>query len=79
MVINSPCLNSKKELAIPEQTATESRRKTHYNLRQTLASEERIKIRMMESVSIDKWLTDSRRPSLNEDMNILARTSLAKQ
>nr|GEV60672.1 hypothetical protein [Tanacetum cinerariifolium] len=41
----------------------------------SLASEERTKIRMMESVSIGKWLTDSRRPSLNEDLNILAGTS----
>ncbi|GJT48419.1 hypothetical protein Tco_0974576 [Tanacetum coccineum] len=30
---------------------------------------------MMESVSIDRWLTDSRRPSLNEDIKILAGTS----
>nr|GEU71495.1 putative retrotransposon protein [Tanacetum cinerariifolium] len=119
MVINSPCLNSKKELAIPEQTATvkestnplmadslpktimptklvkpqenkslnlnkfsesssrcssESRRKAHHNLRRTLASEERTKIRMMDSMSIDRWLTDSRRPSLNEDQNILTKT-----
>ncbi|GJY28220.1 hypothetical protein Tco_0403987, partial [Tanacetum coccineum] len=54
---------------------SESRRKTHHNLRRTSVSEERTKIRMMESVSIGKWLTDSRRPSLNEDLNILAETS----
>ncbi|GJW75690.1 COV 1-like protein [Tanacetum coccineum] len=34
---------------------------------------------MMESVSIGKWLTDSRRPSLNEDLNILAGTSLKQK
>ncbi|GKF46077.1 hypothetical protein Tco_0135879, partial [Tanacetum coccineum] len=57
----------------------ESRRKTHHNLRRTSASEERTKIRMMESMSIGKWLTDSRRPSLNEDLNILAGTSLTQK
>ncbi|GJW75693.1 COV 1-like protein [Tanacetum coccineum] len=34
---------------------------------------------MMESVSIGKWLTDSRRPSLNEDLNILVGTSLKQK
>ncbi|GJW37689.1 hypothetical protein Tco_0060609, partial [Tanacetum coccineum] len=46
--------------------SSESRRKTHHDLRQTSASEERTKIRMMKLVSIGKWLTESRRPSLNE-------------
>nr|GEV37687.1 hypothetical protein [Tanacetum cinerariifolium] len=41
----------------------------------TSASEERTKIRMTESMSIGKWLTDSQRPSLNEDLNILVGTS----
>ncbi|GJS53964.1 retrotransposon protein, putative, ty3-gypsy subclass [Tanacetum coccineum] len=44
--------------------SSESRRKTHHKLRRTSTSEERTKIRMMESMSIDKWLIDSRRPSL---------------
>ncbi|GKA30596.1 hypothetical protein Tco_0716901 [Tanacetum coccineum] len=42
----------------------ESRRKTHHNLRRTSASEERTKIRIMKSVTIGKWLTDLRKPSL---------------
>ncbi|GJS82942.1 cytochrome P450 CYP72A219-like protein [Tanacetum coccineum] len=33
---------------------------------------------MMESVSIGKWLTDSRRRSLNEDLNILAGLAKSK-
>nr|GEV47080.1 NTF2-like domain-containing protein [Tanacetum cinerariifolium] len=37
----------------------ESRRKTQHYPRRTSASEERTKIRMMQSVSIGKWLTDS--------------------
>nr|GEW10063.1 hypothetical protein [Tanacetum cinerariifolium] len=35
-------------------------------MRRISAREERTKIKMMDSMSIEKWLTDSRRPSLNE-------------